>query len=61
MMGVAALSVLVCSGEQDEGCAQSGQLKLNYNIPTTSLMEYLTFETEITDEYLIFLKSEISI
>ncbi len=37
-----------------------GQLKLNYKYTLTSPMAYLSFETKITDEYLIFLESEIS-
>nr|MBA2816683.1 major tail sheath protein [Candidatus Pantoea persica] len=39
-----------------------GQLKLNYKYPPPPPpMEHLTFETEITDDYLTFLKSGVSV
>ncbi|PAV02758.1 phage tail protein [Arsenophonus sp. ENCA] len=37
-----------------------GQLKLNYKYTPPPPMEHLTFETEITDEYLTILKSKVS-
>ncbi|BGI52616.1 MAG: phage tail sheath subtilisin-like domain-containing protein [Candidatus Hamiltonella defensa (Ceratovacuna japonica)] len=37
-----------------------GQLKLNYKYTPPPPMEHLTFETEITNEYLTFLKSGVS-